>query len=127
MQPTKETLRAIVALLPAIEGAAPGSLATYSGGAGLNLGEPLARLVELAYQGVILDDIDWPRWQDDARAILGNPAALAQVDMLTLRKLLTTLVRADRFASGTLADAARDGSLPGVLRRLDALTKIMPD
>lgn len=121
---TLEALRRMAAMLPALEEAAPDALTSYTGGAALSLEGPLQKFHGLAYRGdALLFDFDWMSWQDEARRILASPEAIAQADMQTIRQLLTTLVRAEKFASGALAEAVKDKSLLNVLRRLGELTK----
>lgn len=48
-------------------------------------------------------------------------AALPQADLLTIRRLLTLHVRADRFTEGHLATVFEDGSMVAILHRLRAI------
>lgn len=57
---------------------------------------------------------DWVRW----RAKVSDPTALGGADLLTLRKLLTFHVRADRFSEGHLISAFEKGHITTILRRL---------
>ncbi len=57
---------------------------------------------------------DWVRW----RAEVSDPTALGGADVLTLRKLLTFHVRADRFSEGHLISAFEKGHITAILRRL---------
>lgn len=121
---TLEALRRMAAMLPALEKADPDALTSYSGGAALSLEGPLQEFHGLAYRGdALLCDFNWGAWQDEARRILASPETIALADMQTIRQLLTTLVRAEKFASGALAEAVRDKSLLNILRRLGELTK----
>jgi hypothetical protein len=61
---------------------------------------------------------DWPEWTDEAEALMENPDALANADLLTLRKLITTHVRAERFNEGHLAGQFENGHLLVILQRL---------
>lgn len=64
---------------------------------------------------------DWPQWLDQAKALDADPALIAQADLLTLRKLVTTYLRTERFTSGTLARIVDNGQLLCILRRLETL------
>ncbi len=64
---------------------------------------------------------DWPQWLDQAKALDADPALIAQADLPTLRKLLTTYLRTERFTSGTLARIIEHGQLLAILQRLKAL------
>lgn len=61
---------------------------------------------------------DWTSWSDEARRYQAHPDALARADLLTLCKLLTTHVRADRFNEGHLATVLESGHITAILRRL---------
>jgi Family of unknown function (DUF6508) len=63
---------------------------------------------------------DWMSWADDARRIIETDE-LKRADLLTLRKLLTLLVRRDRFVEGSLGEAFESGLILRILRRLQAL------
>lgn len=61
---------------------------------------------------------DWKSWGDEARRYQLDSEALARTDLFTLRKLLTTHVRADRFTEGHLAAMLESGHIVAILRRL---------
>lgn len=63
---------------------------------------------------------DWGSWQLEAEWLVVS----GQVDMTdvgTLRRVLTVIVRSDRFCEGTLLRAFDDGLIVRILRRLNAL------
>lgn len=66
----------------------------------------------------VLFSFDWTSWGDEARRYQLDSDALARADLLTLRKLLTTHVRADRFTEGHLAAMLESGHIVAILRRL---------
>jgi hypothetical protein len=61
---------------------------------------------------------DWPAWKDEAIVLIENHDALKRADLLTLRKLITTHLRAERFNEGHLAAQFENGHLLGILERL---------
>jgi len=61
---------------------------------------------------------DWRRWSAEVKRYQSDPAALETADLLTLRKLLTAHVRADRFTEGHLANVFESGHITAILRRL---------
>jgi uncharacterized protein DUF6508 len=63
---------------------------------------------------------DWPDWQDEAAALVER-GGIVEADASTLRRLLTLLVRKDRFAEGQLAAAFESGLIVTILRRLKEL------
>lgn len=65
----------------------------------------------------------WGAWSatPEARALMQDPAALARATPEDLARLITLLVRRDRFAEGSLAAAAGDGLIARILMRAGAL------
>lgn len=70
------------------------------------------------YKEKVIISFDWMSWGDEAQRYQLDSEALAKVNLLTLRKLLTTHVRADRFTEGHLATMLENGHIVAVLRRL---------
>jgi len=68
--------------------------------------------------GKLLVVFDWPAWKEKATVLMEDPDALAKADLLTLRKLITTHLRAERFNEGHLAAQFENGHLLGILERL---------
>jgi hypothetical protein len=66
---------------------------------------------------------DWPTWAatPEARALLGDPARVAAASADDLARLLTTIVRGDRFSEGTLVHAHESGLLTAITRRAATL------
>jgi hypothetical protein len=77
------------------------------------------------YDQQIVFSFDWPSWQDEARRLYFDPVALEKADLLTLRKLLTTHVRKDRFVGGHLASMFECGHITAILRRLKGIREQM--
>jgi O-acetyl-ADP-ribose deacetylase len=75
-------------------------------------------------EGVVLP-FDWPGWKQEAERYLFNPDALQSADLLTLRKLLFTHIRADRFTEGHLASVLESGHMLAILRRLKQIRNEM--
>ena len=67
-------------------------------------------------QGIIIP-FDWRSWSAEAERYQRDPAALEAADLMTLRKLLTAHVRADRFMEGHLANVLESGHIIAILRR----------
>lgn len=64
---------------------------------------------------------DWPDWQDEAAKLVDSPDPMASADIETIRKLLTTHVRKERFCEGHLNVMHKRGHLCAILRRLAEL------
>ena len=73
------------------------------------------------YKHHIVLQFDWGSWTDEAKRYLASPDSLAEADLLTIRKLLTTHVRADRFMEGHLGHIFESGHIVEILRRLKAI------
>ena len=65
----------------------------------------------------------WSAWMDtpEAKALFANPVAVAVATVKDLRRMLTVLVRHDRFHAGTLGDAFDRGILTAIVRRARVL------
>ena len=70
------------------------------------------------YRQHIIIPFDWSSWGEEAKRYQLDPDALAASDLLTLRKLLTAHVRADRFVEGHLAGQFKNGHVTAILRHL---------
>jgi len=77
--------------------------------------------IQALYANRFVYPFDWPSWQAEAQRYLEDPGALQDADLETLRKLVTTLVRKDRFVEGYLASMFEEGHLLAILRRLQQL------
>ncbi len=61
---------------------------------------------------------NWGEWQEEAQRYIADPEALQQADLLTLRRLLTTHLRNDRFVEGHLASMMENAHITAILRRM---------
>ena len=73
--------------------------------------------------GWVLTNFDWPTWQSTPEAIKlrDNPSTIASATPDQIAKLLTVLIRQERFSDGTLAGAFKSGLLGAILRRAMSL------
>jgi len=86
--------------------------------------DPAEAFVRMAHDmGWVLPDLDWKSWKDGAEAgeLLNCPETLARATPEQLAKLLTVLVRQDRFVEGSLGRVFDSGLLVAIVRRADAL------
>ena len=74
-------------------------------------------------EGWILREFDWPEWAgtDEFNNLFGKKGAVAKASVQQLAQLLTTLVRKERFCSGTMASACSDGLLARITQRASIL------
>ena len=81
----------------------------------------ISSFAELAYaDGWTLPGFDWGSW-DEGRTIAGDPGRIKKADLLTIQKLITALVRNERFCDGVLQSAYEQGVIDAILRRIDQL------
>lgn len=66
---------------------------------------------------------DWSGWLagDEGRAMRDDPAAIASATPDQLARLVTAIVRSDRFVEGSIAGAFESGLLARISRRAEAL------
>jgi hypothetical protein len=125
-----EAIPALVRLLPVLESPAfsPGQ---WRGGEANEEGviqmpwfEPSDKaqaVLDEVRRGGWLFAYDWQAWQDEARALIESDA-LEGADIDTLRRLLTLLVRSDRFMEGQLAWAFESGLMARIVRRVAVIS-----
>ena len=79
-----------------------------------------AQAIIAAAAGWILPGFDWPAWQHTAEAerLLSDPAALAEASPKQIARILTLLIRQDRFVEGELARVYESGLLRRALERV---------
>jgi len=63
---------------------------------------------------------DWPGWEEGIQLLKDGKQAFQDLDEITLCKLLTVIVRADRFSDSTLVGALEDGTISKILLALKA-------
>jgi hypothetical protein len=73
----------------------------------------------LAHELLVIKDFDWQSW-DEGREMLNNPYFdFNTVDLETKRRLITLLVRSDRFNEGTLISAFESGVILNILKAME--------
>jgi len=77
--------------------------------------------------GWVLERFDWPKWVGtaEATALHANPELLAQASSDQLAKLLTALIRGERFCDGSLNVAYESGLLLAICRRAQKLSSAL--
>lgn len=73
--------------------------------------------------GWIVMGFDWMNWlqTDEGRSLRDDPGAIATASPDQLGKLLTAIVRSDRFTEGSIAGAFESGLLARIARRAGSL------
>jgi hypothetical protein len=70
-------------------------------------------------------NFDWPEWKgtEEAKSLRDEEEVLNQADPEQLAKLLTVLIRQERFVDGALNSAYESGLLVGILIRAKEISK----
>ncbi len=82
------------------------------------------RFQRQAYEdGWVLGDFDWPSWarSANAAALRDDPKVLARATPAQIARLLTVLIRQERFADGTLDAAFATGLVQRIVDRAAVL------
>lgn len=101
----------------------PGGFPYYS------YGETACALEAACYAtGWMLEGFDWPIWKETEEAchLRDDPAYLTNANPEQLARLLTTLIRQDRFCEGAFAEAYECGLLTAIVRRAAMLATELP-
>ncbi len=66
---------------------------------------------------------DWMAWASTpaVQALIADPRGVATVEAEDLRRLLTAIIRGDRFVEGHVAGAFESGMLVAIARRAEAI------
>jgi hypothetical protein len=93
------------------------------GGPSRSLSPGALAFIECAYESGWVKPFDWPDWLQTPEAQnLGNdPEAIAAATHDQLTKVLTVLVRQDRFDQGALQSAFEGGLLSAIVQRAAVL------
>lgn len=90
------------------------------------LSMPAMEFIDSAYaMDWVIHDFDWSEWMQtpEATALRDDTVVLKRANPDQLAKLLTVLIRQDRFVEGSLAEAFDSGLLTAILRRAAALAE----
>jgi len=73
--------------------------------------------------GWISTELNWPEWMatDEARLLHDSPEFLSNASVEQIRRLLTVLIRQDRFVEGSLSGHYESGFLLRILMRVKDL------
>lgn len=77
------------------------------------------------YKEGFIIPFDWSNWQKEAERLYSEPATLRKAGFETLRKLLTTHIRKERFCEGHLAGMLEEGHISAILHRLKEVREDM--
>lgn len=91
--------------------------------------EPSPRMRDLLHDisaaGWVSPEVDWMTWAatEEAQRLHHDRTALAGAAVEDLQRLLTAVVRADRFSEGTIADAVESGLLTAIAARAATIAR----
>ena len=122
----KERLESLASFLPEFESPdfSFGEMVNSPGGMPYYRRSPAAsRFVEAGHKSGWIQPFDWGKWMrtDEAIRLRDDRKALEEATPEQLSRILTVLVRQDRFVEGSLAGAFEAGMLTRILRRISAL------
>lgn len=80
--------------------------------------EIVNRFHKYVYEIGLVVDFDWPHWDEGKRILSGEGEDLSKHSTITLCKLLTAIVRSDRFVEGNLIAYFENGTILSILRAL---------
>ena len=72
----------------------------------------------------LLVRFDWPEWQATAEEYVARPNLVAQADLETVRRLITTHVRKERFSEGHFGEMVRCGHIRALVKRLAVVYQV---
>ncbi len=81
--------------------------------------------INMLHRQNIVIPFDWTSWREEAERYQTDAKALETADLLTLRKLFTVHVRAERFAEGHLASVFESGHITSILHCLKQIREKM--
>lgn len=81
--------------------------------------------VEYAEKELCMRNFDWQAWTAEYKKYENRPDFIENADIGTLRKLVTVIVRGERFNAGVLQQAIDNGMLNVILKRLKVLQNVV--
>ena len=94
-----------------------------------NFSPTASAFVHACYDGGWVHSFDWPEWIESAEysRLREDPAVLERATPEQLAKLITALVRGERFCDGVPNEAFEAGLPAGICRRAAALAEYLRD
>ena len=74
---------------------------------------------KMVYDLDIVFSFDWSEWEEGRRVLEDPDADFSGYDMLSLRKFITVMVRADRFCEGYLESCFSNGVVLKILEAME--------
>ncbi len=83
--------------------------------------ELLTNILKTLYDMELIIHFDWGAWEEGSRRLAQEPFSADDLDAVTICKMITGIVRSDRFHEGSLVQAFQNGRMPTLLRSLEQL------
>lgn len=83
----------------------------------------MLRFIEVANELDWVVTFPWPDWMNtqEARMLVSDPESIANASVEQLEKLITAIIRSDRFTEGSIAGAFEQGLIAAIIHRAEAL------
>jgi hypothetical protein len=124
---TKKDIRAVLAYIPYFQSGAafgeweypenksPGSVPYPM------LSEQAGAFVQTCYTHNFVQAFNWGEWIQEHQDLAENDSGIEKFDLEGVVKLLTSLIRGDRFCGGLILEAMNTGKILRILRRLESV------
>ena len=113
---SKDDWLELIAFIPEIEKADYSSVKT-----GWDYPEIVGRFHEFVYDKNMVLLFDWPKWVEARELLDDKNADYSELDLKTLTKLITVIVRNNRFSTGFLGGCFEDGIILKILYRIQRI------
>ena len=110
---SKEDWAELIALITEIEKTDYSSVVT-----GWDYPEIVSRFHDIVYDKKMILLFDWPKWMEARELLDDKEADFSELDLIKLCKLITVIVRNDRFSTGYLGGSFEDGIILKILYRI---------
>jgi hypothetical protein len=79
----------------------------------------IQKFVDSAYELGLIVDFDWPKWDDGRKIAHNEDFNFDSIDVPTKCKLITAIIRNDRFYDGVLISAFESGLILKILQSIN--------
>ena len=78
----------------------------------------VTQFVDIVYEMPLMVSFDWPSWEEGQKMLNDPGFDFDSIDIPTKCKLITAIIRNDRFADGTLVQAFESGLILEILKSI---------
>jgi len=110
---SKEDWGKLIALIPEIEKTDYSSVKT-----GWDYPEIVSNFHDIVYDKNMVLLFDWPKWTEGIELLENRNVDFTELDLITLCKLITVIVRNNRFSTGYLGSCFENGIILKILYRV---------